>query len=520
MPLSPSDRAKFAQQNQVAPPVPLIAPVKGWNTRDALDAMDPADAVQLDNWYPDASGVLVRNGYIPFASNVGSGAVKTLAEFSSGGTDTFLAAASGHIYDISGGTATSLASGFTNDGWQTVLFLSRLFFFNGSDTAQVYDGSTVANAAFTGGSTPTLSTLVGGLIYQNRLFTWQNDSTGFWYADLNSISGPLAFFDLSAFAHLGGNLIAATTYSHDGGNGVLDFICFIMSTGECLIYFGNDPADVNNWQLIGIYRISPPVSPRAVCNYGAEAFLTTFDDHVPLQQQLVALKDGALPPRSKVSTAVAEAVALNQNGFGWQALYYPKGRRLIFNIPNPDGSFSQHVQNTGLSYTDPLTGLVTSPWCRFLNMNAFCFGLYKNNLYFGSSGGMVFQADTGSLDNLGAISSIGQQSWNMFQNPLRKHVTASRPIVESATGVTFEFGVGYDYGNINIVTKGATTGSGSPWNTSPWNTSPWSPQSTVSTLWHASGGTGVAVSPAITIDTTDGATWLRSDFRFEQGEYL
>lgn len=515
--LSPADRLKFASQNQVAPPIPLISPVKGWNTRDALDAMDPADAVQLDNWLPQTSGLIVRNGFIPFCTGVGSVAVKTLAEYSAGSVDKLLAASSGHIYDISNGTATSLASGFGNDGWQTCLFLSKLFFFNGVDTPQVFDGSSLTNASFTG---VTLTTLVGCMIYQNRLFTWANNSTGFWYAPLNSISGALNFFDLSAFTPHGGNLIAAVTYSHDGGNGVLDFACFILSSGDCIIYYGNDPGDVNNWQLVGIYRISPPVSPRAVCNYGAEAFLTTFDDHVPLQQQLVALKNGALPPRSKVSSAVQQAVALNPNGFGWQALYYPRLRSLIFNIPNTDGTFDQHVQNTGLSYTDSLTGLVTSPWCRFKNMNFVTFGLFKSDLYGGGNGGIVYKCDTGTLDNLGAISSIGQQSWNMFQNPLRKHVTAARPIVESSSGVSFEFGVGYDYGNINIVTQGATTGTGSPWNTSPWNTSPWSPEATVSTLWHASGGTGVAVSPAITIDTTDGASWLRTDFRFEQGEYL
>ncbi len=517
--LSRSDRLKFASQNVVGPPVPVIAPVKGWNTRDALDAMDPADALQLDNWFPDASGVNVRNGFTLYVSGVGTGSVKTLAEYSAGAVDKFLAAASGNIYDISTSTPSSLATGFTNDGWQTAQFLSRLFFFNGVDTAQVFDGTTVGNAAFTG---VTLSTLVGGIIYQNRLFTWANSSTGFWYAPLNSISGALNFYDLAAFSPHGGNLTAAATYSHDGGNGVLDFVCFIMSSGDCLIYYGNDPGDVNNWQLIGIYRISPPVSPRAVCNYGAEAFLTTYDAHVPLGQQLVALKNGALPPRSKVSTAVQAAVTANLSAFGWQALYYPRGRRLIFNIPNPDGTFDQHVQNTGLSYIDSTVApwQTTSPWCRFTNMNASCFGLFKNKLYFGASGGKVFEADTGTLDDLGAVNAVGQQSWNMFQDPQRKHVTASRPIIESATGVTYSFGVGFDYGNINIETTGATAGTGSPWDTSPWDTSPWSPESHVSTLWHASGGTGVAVSCSVAIAATDGATWLRSDFRFEEGQYL
>ena len=46
----------------VAQPESVPAPIKGWNTRDALTSMDPLDAVQLDNWYPDASGLNLRNG--------------------------------------------------------------------------------------------------------------------------------------------------------------------------------------------------------------------------------------------------------------------------------------------------------------------------------------------------------------------------------------------------------------------------------------------------------------------------
>lgn len=301
--------------------------------------MPATDAVLLDNWYPDAQGVVVRSGFTPYASGVGTAPVRTLAEHSAGATRRFIAAASGAFYNISapGPAGAPLASGFASDAWQWTPFLSRLFFVNRSDPAQVYDGTSFANAAFTGVAP---ASLIGVAHYQQRLFFWQSNATGFWFAPLNSISGALSFFDLAAFAPHGGNLVAATTFSHDGGNGVSDFIAFILSSGDCLIYLGNDPGNANAWSLVGIYRISPPVGPRAVCQYGAEAFLTTYDDHIPLQQQLVALRLGQLPPRSKVSTAVQNAVRANLNGFGWQALYYPRGRRLIFNIPNPDGSFS------------------------------------------------------------------------------------------------------------------------------------------------------------------------------------
>lgn len=517
--LSRADRQKFAAQVRAVPSPSLVSPVRGWNTRDALDAMDPADAVLLDNFYPDAGGVNVRNGYSLFASGLGSpSAVELLAEYHSGSTLTFIAGAGGSVYDITSGTASSLASGFGSDAWMSIPFKGKLFLANGTDTLQVYDGSTVGNSTFTG---VTLSTLVGGIAYQQRLFFWANSSAGFWFAPLNAITGALQFFDLSSFSPNGGNLIAAATYSHDGGNGVLDFICFIMSSGDCLIYYGNDPSNFPNyWQLIGIYRISPPVSRLAVCNYGAEAFLTTFDDHVPLQQQLVALKNGALPPRSKVSNAVQQAVLANSAAFGWQALYYPRGRRLIFNVPNVDGTFSQHVQNTGVSYTDNLTGQTTSPWCRFQNMNAVRWSLFNNKLYFGDSNGNVFLADSGTLDLLGAVNAIGQQAWNTFNDPLRKHLKAARPLVQGVASFNYSFDVGFDYGDLSIPTTAQVVAVGSPWDTSPWDTSPWSPELGTTTAWHASGGTGTAVSSGLNISTTEGASWLRTDFRYERGQYL
>jgi hypothetical protein len=505
----------------VAPPS-VPSPIKGWNARDALTAMDPLDAVQLDNWYPDASGLNLRNGYAISRTGMGSAGVRTLAEYNAGGTRKFLGCASGSIYDISatGAVGAPLATGFGSDAWQTEQFLSKLFFANGTDIMQVFDGTTLTGAGFSGGSTPSLSTLIGIKQYQQRLFAWQANSTGFWYALLNSISGALAFYDLAAFSPAGGNLINVTTYSHDGGNGVLDFIVFIMSSGWALIFYGNDPADVNNWQQIGRYRIAAPVNIRSVANYGGEAFVTTFDDHVAMSAELEALKEGRNAPRSKISTAVQAAVTSTGSTFGWQALYYTKGRRLIFNIPNADGSFSQHVQNTAVSYPDPVAGRNVSPWCRFVGMPALCWGLFKDNLFFGGANGTVYQADTGQLDNLGSITGIAQQAWNTFDSPNRKRLTDVRPIIQSFGNLQYTFAVGFNYGNINISAVAVSSAIGSPWDTSPWETSPWSPDFSVSTLWRSAGGDGVAAGWMINCSATNSVTWLRTDFRGEIGNAL
>ena len=517
--LGRQNRVKIAVQpvSIAAPSVP--SPIKGWNTRDALTGMDPADAVRIDNFYPDASGVILRNGYVSYATGMGASAVRTLAEYNSGSTRKLIAACGGKFYDVSAGGAVgaALASGFTSDAWQYKQFLQRIFFCNGADTMQIYNGTAFANATFTG---VTLSTLSGVAQYQQRLFFWDQRTTGFWYAQLNSISGVLKFYDLSAFTPDGGNLINVTTYSHDGGNGVVDFIVFMMSSGWALIYFGNDPGDALNWQQVGRYRLAPPVNIRSVCNYGGEAFITTFDDHLGLSAEMEALKEGRQAPRSKISPSVQQAVASNPTGFGWQALYYTKGRRLIFNIPNTNGTFYQHVMNTAVSYADPLSGRIINPWCRFTNMNAYCWGLYQDNLFFGGAGGTVYQADTGTLDVLGAITGTAQQAWNTFETPNRKRGTDIRPIIQSYGNVDYTFATGWDYADLKILDQISASASGSPWDTSPWDTSPWSPDFTVSTLWQTCGGDGVAIGWGITLSATNTVVFLRTDVRAEMGSAL
>lgn len=505
-----------AAQRPVTAPLSIPAPMKGWNTRDELDSMDPLDAITLDNFYPDTGGILARTGSAVYATGLGSSAVETLAAFQAGATSKFLGACGGSIFDITTGGAvgSALATGFTSNRWQTVSFLQRLFLCNGTDTAQVYDGSSIGNVNFSGGSTPALTALVGCFVYQQSLFFWTNNSTGFYYAQLNSISGTLTFYDLSPFCPNGGNMLAMTTVTHDGGNGVLDFAAFIMTTGYMLLFYGNDPSQSAAWSLIGIYRVAPPVNIRAICQYGGDSFVTTYDDYLPLQQQLTALKEGQLPPRSKVSGALQQAILANPAAFGWQSLYYPKGRRLIFNVPNTDGTFSQHVQNTSLP---------SQPWCRFNNWNASTFGLFNGNLYFGGAGGIVYQADVGYTDSGTPVQATGQQAWQK-DSAYRKRMTTVRPIVQSDQGA-YTFAVGFDYGALDIPIPVQLTGaaitddSGNPITDDSGNAITVGVAG-ISTAWEVGGDTGTAFSFGMNIASSAQTSWLRTDFRLEQGSAL
>jgi hypothetical protein len=287
-----------------------------------------------------------------------------------------------------------------------------------------------------------------------------------------------------------------------------------MSSGEMLLYYGNDPALASAWQMIGRYRVAQPVSIRAICTYGGDSFVTTFDDYLPLQQQLVALKIGAMPPRSKVSKAVQAAIKLNRNAFGWQALYYPKGRMLIFNVPNPDGTFDQHVCNTALP---------DQPWCRFKGWNASCFGLLGDNLYFGGAGGNVYQADSGNADLGLDIYATGQQAWNKLKTANNKRMPNVRPIVQTQQGA-YEFDVGFDYGPLDIKVPEATVGPPLDDGTTIIDDGLGNPITTgslgINVGWRVAGGIGTAFSFGMMVCASAPCSWLRTDFRLEPSRGL
>ena len=172
------------------------APLAGWNTRDPFEAMEPTDAILLDNWFPDFQGLTSRGGSLTFAAGLDAAAsVQTLATFTSGAAKQFLAACGGKIFDISSGMISSpLASGFTSDIWQTVMFNGHSIWVNGSDPAQIYDGTTITATGFTGANM-NLMTVVG--VFNNRLYFWTGADPSFYYGPVLGISGALSNFPLS-----------------------------------------------------------------------------------------------------------------------------------------------------------------------------------------------------------------------------------------------------------------------------------------------------------------------------------
>ena len=123
------------------------SPIGGWNARDSLANMSPTDAVQLVNFFPTPTDVMMRKGYTKTSSGI-DGKVNTLMNYSDttlpNGYNLF-ACAGDKIYDAKPDPAVEVFSGITSDKFQSVNLTNQAGHFliacNGVDPTMVYDGS-------------------------------------------------------------------------------------------------------------------------------------------------------------------------------------------------------------------------------------------------------------------------------------------------------------------------------------------------------------------------------------------
>lgn len=484
--------------------VSIPPPIGGWNTRDDPVQMKPTDATHLVNFWPTRNEVAMRRGFIEHATGVGSGDVDTVVEFFDGSTRTMLSASSTNIYDsTSAGAASSLGSGFTNGRWQTAMMNGVMGLVNGADAPQTFDGTTLTGMTISG-SGLTTTNIIGIHVFKSRSYFWEDGSQSFWYSNTNALGGACTEFALGEIARKGGKLLFMTNWTVDGGAGVDDYAVFVMSSGEVIVYQGSDPGSSTDWSHVGTYVIPVPLDIRGVEKLGGEILVLTDTDIVYLPSAF----DAPSPPPTKLKGALELAGPTYRANTGWQALFYPKRAMLILNIPISSTQFEQYVMNTN-----------TGAPARFIGQTARCWGVYNDSLYFGSTDGVVYQADTGSDDDSSNIEADARQAWNDLGSPNNKHVTAYRMVFSGTSGFEIGVGMGFDFENETVTRAVTTGGSGTPWG-SPWG-SPWGAEQEIHQDWVAAAGYGQVVSPQVSIGIQDERpVWYRTDLLIAQSRNI
>ena len=351
-------------------------------------------------------------------------------------------------------------------------------------------------------------------LFKERLYFVQKDSLSFWYLPVDSINGAVTEFPLGGIFKRGGFLQAMGTWTIDAGYGVDDLAVFVTSNGEVAVYKGSDPSDPNDWALVGLWNIGQTFARKCLFKFGGDLLLLTEDGLVPLS---AGLQSTRLDPRvnitDKIFYAISQAADLYSTNFGWQMNYFAKRNMLIVNVPVTGGS-EQYVMHN-----------ITKSWARFTNINANCWELSGDDIYFGGTGfvGRFYDtyADAGTN-----IKAFVQQAYSYFDSRgQQKRFTLVRPILQTDNGLpTVLCGISTDFDTVDLTNQISFNPSilqTGEWDVDKWDDANWGGGLVTTKVWQ--GVTGLGYAGSVSMNVVSQAIefhWASTDFVMERGGIL
>jgi hypothetical protein len=517
--LSPA-KTKRPQRQQIAQTASYPAPIGGWNARDSWASMKPSDAVKLTNLFPGTSEVLIRKGYSQYSTGLPA-QVETLMAYNAPASSSQLwAISNGAIYNCTAGGAVGAAatSGLTNSRWQyinvTTAGGSFLYLVNGVDKPRLYDGATwtaidaVSVPAVTGVTTTNLSNIA---LFKNRVWFVEKNSLKAWYLPTGAVGGAANVLDLSSVAMNGGHLVAIGTWTLDAGYGMDDYIVFVTSEGDVIVYRGTDPSSSTTWFLAGVWAISSPLGSRCFLKYAGDLLLICQDGIIPMAGGLQSSRvDPRLSLTDKIQWAISQASTVYGSNFGWQMINFPKANMLLLNVPVSEGSGQvQFAMNT-----------ITRSWCDFSGWQANCFELFNDDMYFGGSTVVCKAWDT-LADNGANIETDAITAFSYMKTPASiKQWRMVRTIIRSNGNPSVRIGINTDYQVIdNTGPVSYTPGSVALWDIGKWDVARWGGDLDIIPSWKsisAKPGYSAAIRFKSSSNGID-VRWVACDLAYEPG---
>lgn len=461
--------------------------------------MPPQNATDLINWFPQPGYVELRRGFANWC-DTGTGApVETLMAFMGSTGSKLFAASATSIYDVTGTTPTTLATGFTSDRWQFTDFAgtggSFLWMCNGFDTPRYYDGSALQTASITVSSGEPSSDIINCVVYQDRIWGVLKNSTKAGYLAVDSVQGAFTVFDVGNQFINGGYLQAIGTFSTDTIDGPNEFICFISSQGDVAVYLITDPTTSDGISFRGRSEISQPVGDRCLCKIGADLGVICLDGVLPISHILTYDKAALIGASitKNIKAAITQAVRSGKDLFGWSLTSYPRNTMAILNVPiMENGTQEQYVMNT-----------LTGAWCRFTGQNANCWEVFLDKPYFGGNDGVVRLADETGGDEDQTLMADMRSAFNYYgARGQLKQWTTLRPnmTINVAFPVDPEIGLNIDFSTdalLNPITFG-TGVTQALWDIALWDIATW-PGDITSIDWVGANGVGYCASIRMTV---------------------
>lgn len=500
--------------------VSVAAPIGGWNARDALGEMAPTDAVTLTNFFPGTSTVAIRNGYSSFATGI-SGQIESLMVYNSGTATKMFAAAVTSIYNVTAGGVIGAAdlTGLTNARWQYVNITtaggSYIMCVNGADKLKTFDGTNWHKDGDGGAYDITgvnSATCINITLFKNRIWLTETGTLKAWYLPINSIGGAAVALDMSTLVQNGGYLMGGATWTLDAGFGMDDYLAFITSEGEVVVWRLTDPTTPTGITMQGVYALGAPIGRRCFLKYAGDLLIITQDGVVPMA---AGLQSSRLDPRVNITDKIqfATSTAISQYGshYGWQLMYFAKENQLYLNVPIAEGSAQQqYVMNT-----------ITKSWCNFTGWTANCWEIMADNPYFGANG-FIAKAWSTNADGANNIQAFGLQSFQSYGGATQKQVKMIRYhfLTSGSPSVYGNVNVDYDTSDTTAPLAALVVPYGL-WDIGTWDVSVWGSDFTPSADWQGATGIGFTFAPILRAATQgSGLLWVSSDMVFEAGGVL
>jgi hypothetical protein len=530
MPSAPLAAYKVSRRtatSQTAQLANLPSPVSGLNLRDPIIAMQPTDAVVLDNMIPRLQGVELRKGWQYVCSAVGGGAAPVKSVFGytapNPADNKIFCAAGGNIYDITTGTPTTAVSttGSTTNIWSTTMFSTGAdtFLLAVSPGAGYYTYSTATGwvlRTLTGTAPPSPTSVA---VWKQRvMFTSANDPNIYYLNNVNTITGNSSPFNMGAQLRHGGGAQALVNWTLDAGAGIDDHLAVIGSQGDVLIWSGIDPGSANNFFLKGVWYVGPvPQYGRFYSSVGGDVLILSELGLTPLSRLVNGqFTEGTIGPSDKIQNALGPLVTSLRTTEQWGVQTVASEELLIIKLPKQtDEGFVQYGMN-----------LSTGAWCTFSDIPMNATNTINGILYFGHENGQVGRAFFNTKDGVAVNGTGGDIIEGDVQTAFSDFGTAgnlkkfglARPIFTAPEQPQVKLRVNTQFSTASVEGSPAFIPQNTAlWNTAIWNSAVWVGASNTYQAFIGSAAMGYYGSVRMKVRGAPGTIFLSTHILTENG---
>lgn len=535
-------------KTQVIQSVP--APIGGLNSKDALAAMPPTDAISLVNWIPDTFGIRCRKGYLEWAKNFpGNIAVESIMSWLGPATTipggTFLtdptampgflfAATKTAVYNITSRTnapAAAIAlSGADNAGWFITSMLTNsagsfLLACSEADGYFTFDGTAwlrrVAGAGAGQISGVDPNNLVHVLVWKRRAFFVERNSTRIWYLPVDAIAGTVAALDVGPLLKSGGSVAYVANWTIDAGEGIDDILVIVGSNGDVLVYKGTDPTSAATFALVGSWYVGQiPIGRRAYTQYGGDLIIISADGVFPISYVTrggaAFLQASSKEYTSKIRPSIGTDLRSSFTSRGWDMIVHPSERIMVINVPNYGAvTKKQFCMST-----------TQNSWCTFQDIPIYSLGSSVGYSFGGTPDGRVLLLFTGFFDNVLYGASVGngirgvvQPAFSNFDTPvLTKEFVMVRTNLLAAAAPSLQVGISVNYSiTTPIGTPSFAASLNYLWDVALWDAATWAGELSVYSSWTTVGGVGFSGAASLVSSTVADTVMTSVDYMAKVG---